>query len=436
MRARRLLVVFFLTSSSLLFSSKCFGATVQAGAGVNLVDMPPVQVSSSPGAVVSQSANGLLARASASARLNSVSASAQSQNYYLPLGASAFGSSDTRFRLIEEGNGTGSTDPVPLSFNFRFSGNLNCRSVPKRLSRNTVNVSTAYFGYDSWLDSNRQAGGIGVTCQDGLKSTLGPYGSMGYGIYRISPLFLGVRPGSLPLPTQIFGSSATEAANLYNALFLRPGLRLPEVEQGVSFLVDTVISLKAKAIPNSDHILHIYLVVDATSSLIASSISNFSSTFESSSVSIDGDSPKGDRVFKVLFDGSRELSVRDDICLPSLARLCLSGDRFAVEAVGKSPQGSTLPGTATQTSPDSGAFSFSSTPGKIDVVASVSDHCSTNGRFWVNIASPTRNSATIRITDKKTGLARTYSRKQGVSPDIQDRNAFLCSPSGGKDANF
>lgn len=115
-------------------------------------------------------------------------------------------------------------------------------------------------------------------------------------------------------------------------------------------------------------------------------------------------------------------------CFESPERLCLSGERFAVEISWRDHQGRTGRGQALRWTRDSGLFWFFG-PDNLEVLVKVLDGCGYNGRYWVYAAGTTDVEYVLRVTDTVTGGVREYSNPLGrPAPATTDSAAFLCGP--------
>ncbi len=115
-------------------------------------------------------------------------------------------------------------------------------------------------------------------------------------------------------------------------------------------------------------------------------------------------------------------------CTPSPERLCLAGNRFAVEVEWRDFQGGTGRGQALPRTVDSGLFWFFSA-NNLELLVKVLDGCGVNGRFWVFAAATTDVEYRLRVTDTANGRAREYPNSLGVAaPADTDVDAFPCAP--------
>lgn len=116
------------------------------------------------------------------------------------------------------------------------------------------------------------------------------------------------------------------------------------------------------------------------------------------------------------------------LCVSSDTTLCLNHDRFKVEAEWRTRDGNRGAGQAIRLTPDSGFFWFFG-PDNVEVVVKVLDACSFNARYWVFGAGLTNVEVTLRVTDTRSGIVKTYNNPQGTPfQPLQDTNAFSTCP--------
>jgi ELWxxDGT repeat protein len=110
-------------------------------------------------------------------------------------------------------------------------------------------------------------------------------------------------------------------------------------------------------------------------------------------------------------------------CQPGPARLCLNGDRFAVEVSWKDFNGNTGIGTAVPLTGDTGSFWFFDAA-NVEVVLKVLDGRGLNGHFWVFYGALSDVEYTLTVTDTLTGEVRTYDNPSGRFASVGDTGAF------------
>jgi ELWxxDGT repeat protein len=111
-------------------------------------------------------------------------------------------------------------------------------------------------------------------------------------------------------------------------------------------------------------------------------------------------------------------------CVPSAARLCLQGGRFAVEVLHwRDFQNRTGTGTAVPLTGDTGTFWFFDAA-NVELLVKVLDGRPFNGKFWVFYGALSNVEYTLRVTDTQTGKAKTYSNPRGRLASVADTSAF------------
>ena len=108
--------------------------------------------------------------------------------------------------------------------------------------------------------------------------------------------------------------------------------------------------------------------------------------------------------------------------------LCLSGDRFKVQAHWATPDGRSGSGQAVQLTSDTGYFWFFSSS-NVEMVIKVLNACGVNQDFWVFAGGLTNVQVDLTVTDTQTGTVKTYRNPQNTAfLPIQDTGAFAtCS---------
>ncbi|HEY0512483.1 MAG TPA: ELWxxDGT repeat protein [Thermoanaerobaculia bacterium] len=110
-------------------------------------------------------------------------------------------------------------------------------------------------------------------------------------------------------------------------------------------------------------------------------------------------------------------------CQPGPTRLCLNGNRFAVEATWKDFSGHTGSGQAVSLTGDTGTFWFFSSS-NVEVILKVLDGRASNGKFWVFYGALSNVEYTIQVTDTATGAVKTYTNPAGQFASVGDTDAF------------
>jgi len=113
-------------------------------------------------------------------------------------------------------------------------------------------------------------------------------------------------------------------------------------------------------------------------------------------------------------------------CQPSAERLCLSGNRFAVEVAWKDFQGHTGKGTAVPLSGGggtTGTFWFFNAA-NVELVVKALDGRPVNGHFWLFYGALSNVEYTLTVTDTQTNKVRTYTNPSGRFASVGDTSAF------------
>ncbi len=110
-------------------------------------------------------------------------------------------------------------------------------------------------------------------------------------------------------------------------------------------------------------------------------------------------------------------------CAPSSTRLCLNGNRFAVEIAWKDFSGHTGSGQAVPLSGDTGWFWFFNST-NVEVILKVLDGTPVNGHHWVFYGALSNVEYTVTVTDTQTGKINTYKNLSGQLASIADTGAF------------
>jgi ELWxxDGT repeat protein len=110
-------------------------------------------------------------------------------------------------------------------------------------------------------------------------------------------------------------------------------------------------------------------------------------------------------------------------CAADALHLCLSGDRFAVEASWTDFSGHSGSGTAVGLTGDTGYFWFFS-PSNVEVVLKVLDGRAVNGKFWVFFGALSSVEYDLKVTDTATGAFKIYHNPPGQLASVADTSAF------------
>jgi len=110
-------------------------------------------------------------------------------------------------------------------------------------------------------------------------------------------------------------------------------------------------------------------------------------------------------------------------CQPGPNRLCLNGNRFAVEVTWTDFSGNSGSGHAVGLSGDTGYFWFFGET-NVELIVKVLDGQPVNGKFWVFYGALSNVEYTIRVTDTVTGKVKTYANPKGQFASLGDTEAF------------
>ncbi len=110
-------------------------------------------------------------------------------------------------------------------------------------------------------------------------------------------------------------------------------------------------------------------------------------------------------------------------CAPTATRLCLRGNRFAVEVAWKDFEGNRGTGKAVNLTTDTGYFWFFDAA-NVELVLKVLDGTPVNGHHWVFYGALTNVEYTITVTDTATGAVKTYENPSGRFASVGDTEAF------------
>ncbi|HEX6861822.1 MAG TPA: ELWxxDGT repeat protein, partial [Thermoanaerobaculia bacterium] len=110
-------------------------------------------------------------------------------------------------------------------------------------------------------------------------------------------------------------------------------------------------------------------------------------------------------------------------CVASAARLCLNGNRFAVEVSWKDFSNNTGTGKAVALTGDTGYFWFFDAA-NVELVLKVLDGRPVNNKFWVFYGALSSVEYTVTVTDTETGAIKTYQNPSGRLGSVADTTAF------------
>jgi hypothetical protein len=123
--------------------------------------------------------------------------------------------------------------------------------------------------------------------------------------------------------------------------------------------------------------------------------------------------------------GSYTLTLTDSgaaVCGDSRT-LCLSNSTYAVTVVWATTDGRTGSGNAVTLTSDTGYFWFFSSA-NVELVIKVLDGRGINGKHWVFYGALSDVTYTITVTNRVTGVTRTYTNVQGNLASVADTSAF------------
>ncbi len=110
-------------------------------------------------------------------------------------------------------------------------------------------------------------------------------------------------------------------------------------------------------------------------------------------------------------------------CVAAATRLCLNGNRFALEATWRDFTGRTGVGTAVPLTADTGYFWFFDAA-NVEAVVKVLDGRPLNGKFWLFYGALSNVEYTLTVTDTETGERKTYTNPLGRFASGADTGAF------------
>ncbi len=110
-------------------------------------------------------------------------------------------------------------------------------------------------------------------------------------------------------------------------------------------------------------------------------------------------------------------------CAPTATRLCLDGNRFAVEVTWKDFQGNTGTGKKVDLTADTGYFWFFDAA-NVELVLKVLDGTPVNGHHWVFYGALSNVEYRITVSDTATGAVKVYTNPSGRFASVGDTAAF------------
>ena len=110
-------------------------------------------------------------------------------------------------------------------------------------------------------------------------------------------------------------------------------------------------------------------------------------------------------------------------CFTGPSRLCLGGQRFAIDVTWRDFQGGSGTGRAVPLTEDTGYFWFFG-ENNIELVVKVVDGSGLNGHHWVFAGALSSVEYTITVTDTETGATKVYANPSGRLASLADTSAF------------
>ena len=110
-------------------------------------------------------------------------------------------------------------------------------------------------------------------------------------------------------------------------------------------------------------------------------------------------------------------------CVPAATRLCLAGNRFAVEAAWTVPGLGSGAGQAVPLTGDTGVFWFFA-GSNLELTVKVLDGRTVNRHFWIFFGALSNVAYSLKVTDLQTGVVETYQNPAGRLASVADVNAF------------
>lgn len=125
----------------------------------------------------------------------------------------------------------------------------------------------------------------------------------------------------------------------------------------------------------------------------------------------------------------RDLFVNPAPCTPSDTTLC-AFDRFRIQVTGTDSAGQTGPGhVQTGGRRGDGGYFWLLRPDSPDLLVQVRNQCESQNRFWVTVARLSNVDVTVRVTDTRHGVDRTYTSPLNTSlQPFLDTEAFQTCP--------
>ena len=131
-----------------------------------------------------------------------------------------------------------------------------------------------------------------------------------------------------------------------------------------------------------------------------------------------------------LRDSATVTIVDDDsaFCNPDDTTMCLLGGRFEVRVAWRTFEDAVGPGRPVALSDKSGLVWFFD-PGNSEILIKVLDGCTFSNSYWVFFAATTNLEIDVTVTDKQTGVSKTYTNPLGRAAEpVQDVTTFTgCS---------
>ncbi|HEX7184793.1 MAG TPA: ELWxxDGT repeat protein [Thermoanaerobaculia bacterium] len=111
------------------------------------------------------------------------------------------------------------------------------------------------------------------------------------------------------------------------------------------------------------------------------------------------------------------------VCQAGAERLCLNGNRFAVEVSWRDFQNRTGKGKAVGLTADTGYFWFFN-DANVELVTKVLDGTDLNGKYWFFYGALSNVEYMVTVTDTQTGRIKTYRNPRGRFASVGDTQAF------------